>query len=1041
MKEKKTDYETLIEKLKEEGVYPAFLKKKQVIYDKLNLGIDNRLMEKVRERFEKQGVIRKTLSETPNDDYVVIFCDDNDLSKKDRSFILQTKHNSKVLFMIMVCPNKIMKEAHDASGLPDIINQKRELSGFPVGVTIEKRICYNFKKYLNFIEQYIEINEIYCVMKSNIDIVEKILFELKGEGDCWWNLFKGWYLQSIEKLIKRYTKYCNKCEQILEEIKANFSEYADACKNEIAEEKYHKENVGDFAADLLFKYDNIQRKMTNNLIELSQSICMNDSTFSLTVNECKEKMNNKPQISFVGNFSSGKTSYINWLLAMEGNQQLRTSGRHNTALLTFIKKGMPEKVFLEYKKTPEIFRWNLFKVEYEIDFADIYKGENNAVVTYVDEVNRVIGYKINNKRKRIVLHNTIDDILVEKNDILTRGIKLTDGAKGHVDIRRDNANIALCDDREYVEIIAAIKQKKLSNCSVTVSYVKKGNLKHKIAVKTDSFRLTDVKDIISFVTRLRNLEKKFDGKNIAFKNVEKSGFWRGQGITYMPNDIEYIYNTIIEGECQFEDINEDLSQSNWKKYCGTGKDGEDVYTETPRGYLFTKQITYYLDKGFLNYADIIDTPGLGSTSDEHDDITERYIRKNVSNLLVMLKIDKNGAAGSRRKFIYEIAKIYEDSERDKNNVFFVCNLWSKDYGKSELKKLEKICDHYYDCIKECEFNQNNFYVIDIQKMQAGHHEQKMFNKYQSDEIFKKVFIKHIAEEGVKFQMKNVNNTILNLFDKRKQDYENAISLLQLKMTEKIDLQEKLSSAKKRIGRLCFDAKFDDLFNKNVALEHLSNLSIGIKELNSRNDWINFIQEIMEQHADIDEIGMLESLCYDDDEIKQYRDLIVDEYTGKLRRLKRYIKDDLDYTDEAPICKSIEDAKNDIKRIGMRGFPFNDLRKRITDQRNLFKSGIHYLYNSGISKQGAKEISDFINNQIIKSKEENYHNYEEMEKKFTDIKKAVLDDINNKIRNISNENYENDTVEWYRQFIIELNNVCNKWKKEISNDEQIKEIII
>ena len=65
----------------------------------------------------------------------------------------------------------------------------------------------------------------------------------------------------------------------------------------------------------------------------------------------------------------------------------------------------------------------------------------------------------------------------------------------------------------------------------------------------------------------------------------------------------------------------------------------------------------------------------------------------------------------------------------------------------------------------------------------------------------------------------------------------------------------------------------------------------------------------------------------------------------------------------------------------------------------------------------------------------------MGKKFTDIKKAVLDDINNKIRNISNENYENDTVEWYRQFIIELNNVCNKWKKEISNDEQIKEIII
>ena len=108
------------------------------------------------------------------------------------------------------------------------------------------------------------------------------------------------------------------------------------------------------------------------------------------------------------------------------------------------------------------------------------------------------------------------------------------------------------------------------------------------------------------------------------------------------------------------------------------------------------------------------------------------------------------------------------------------------------------------------------------------------------------------------------------------------------------------------------------------------------------------------------------------------------------------------------------------------------------QNTLFKDNTARYANFSYSK--FKSVN-FINNQIIKSKEENYHNYEEMGKKFTDIKKAVLDDIINKIRNISNENYENDTGEWYRQFIIELNNVCNKWKKEISNDEQIKEIII
>ena len=1043
------DYSSLIDDLKEDDFFSGLIEENNSIaYNRLNSGIDDRLLEKVRKLFESRGFVRKSISSSLFD-YIVIFCDENDLSSDDRYKIVKAKNKSKRIFLIMVCPNKIMNEEHDASGIPDIIELKRSLSGFPVGITIEKKFNANLAKYLELVKKYTKVNDIYIAIQFRIEVLEKVLSELREEDDnIWWDLYKDWYAQSMKKSMKKLNQYCNRCKRILNNIEAFFSEYASDCKNQIAEEKYHKEDVSDFAADLLFKYDKIQGLMKKHLKVLSQSMCMNDDTFALTVNECVKRMDNKPQVSFVGNFSSGKTSYINWLLAMEGNKQLRTSGGHNTAILTYIKKGTPESVLLEYKKVPDKFQWRLLEVEYETEFADVYQGENNAIVTRVDEVNRVIGYKYMDKRKRIVLRNKTDDILVKRNDTLKRGMALTDGAKSHVDVPRDNANVALCDDEEYSEIVRAMKQKKLKNCSLYISYVKQRNVKQRKAVSADSIVVSNEEEILSFINRLRNLEKQFEGKNIVFKDVDKSGFWKNKGVTYLPDNMEYIYNVVIEGECGIADKEEKLSESNWIKYCGTGKDGEDVFSETPRGYLFTKQMTYYLDKGFLNYADIIDTPGLGSTSDEHDDITERYIRKNVSNLLVMLKIDKNGRARIRRKFIYEIAKIYEDSGRDKNNVFFVCNLWSKDYGLSDLKELERICDGYYEDIKECEFNQNNFYVIDIQKMQAGHHEQMMFGKYQSDEIFKESFIKRIADEGIRYQMKEINADILNLFEMRRKYYRDLISIVSGNVIKKEEMQAKLISGKNSIEKICFDDDFDTLFiQDNEALNQLQSLSKEISCITKRKEWILFAEKILKQQSYVDdkdlmdEIRIIEMNCTDDYEINKYKDNIVDKYILLLARLKRLLQVDFGYEEKNPICISISNAIKEVQRIGLGRFPFGDLRDRIDKQSENFKSMIHFIHNAEISKRDASDISSFIDIQIEKSKVENKENHEKMVLKFEKIKEAILEDVRKQIDSISVIEDDMNRIEDYIRFVDELEIVQSRWKKEISNATQMREIVI
>lgn len=1046
---KNEEYSSL---LKDTDKYFADLipEKIEIGYDRLNSGIDNRLMDKMARMTKSQGLIRRSIQDTYYD-YMILLSDENDISSRDRKKIITIKNRSKCIFIIMVCPNRIMSEEHDASGIPDIIDAKKELSGFPVGVTIEKKFNDNITCYVDLIAKYARVDSIKNKIQKEIDCLEELIEEFAEQSttEDWDKLYISWCVQSSERIIKKAGEYVNKCSRILSGMEAEYSEYASNCKNEMAEEKYHKEDVGDFAADLLFKYDGIQNKLKQQLLLLQKSKCMADDAFSLTVNSSMDKMNDKPQVSFVGNFSSGKTSFINWLLAMEGNKQLRTSGIHNTAILTFIKKGEREKVVLEYKKKPDLFTWKLLDMEYETEFADVYHGEDNAVVYRVDEVNRIIAYKLRDKEKgkRIVLRNRYDEILVKKNDKLRKGMLLTEGARSHLDIFRDSANVALKGDEEYKEIEKAVKQRKLKNIVMTISYVNKRSIKKRVNADTHTYEISDEKNILSFLSRLRYLGKKFNSRNIRYEDVEKSDFWNTGNVSYLPDDLEYIYNVTMKGECGFEDIEELLTEDNWKKYCGTGKDDERVYTETPEGYLFSSQMTYYLDKGFLDYSDIIDTPGLGSTSEEHDDITERYIRKNVSNLLVMLKIDKNGIAMTKRKFIYEIAKIYEDSGRDKNNVFFVCNLWSKDYGSRDLKELERICDQYFHDVRECNFNENNFYVIDIQKMQAGHHEKMKFGKYQSDECFKESFLKHIADDGIRHQIREINHDMLKLFEKRESYYRELISEMHSNNQKKEERKEILKEVERRIQSFQLSEAFDDIFTKeNDALELLKDLSRNISYISKRKEWYKFAESCLNKQSyvddidKLDEIGVIETACKDEYEINQTKDKIVDKYFLSLTRLKKCIKEDLSYDDRNPMCKNIEDALSSVHRIGMSHFPFNDLRKRIASQSENFESKIHFIRNADISKRDAKEISEFIDVQIDKCRAENESNYKNMAARVNDIIKAIVSDINRQLRGLSSEPDSEILIGEYIRFIEELKIIKSTWNREICSAAQIKEIV-
>lgn len=1013
-----------------------FLKKKlkydvKLEYDYLNSGILKRTQNEIDFCMRKYSIERRSVMDSSME-YCVLFCDDNDLYQAEKDRINNLKGHIRKVFIIMVCPNKIILGENDASGIPDIIKVKSEVSLFSVGIIIEKNVKENLKLYIQILKYYCKIygykeeiekskNDLQKLYEMYMEQVEEELENNKKE---------------IKKGIENEKKYIKKCNRILEELEAEYAAYAEKCKNKIAEEKYKAKNVGDFAADFLFRYSGIKEKISGILSDLRNNDC-GDVFFEQSIKQCMDNIKNKPQIAFVGNFSSGKTSFINWLLAMEGEKQLRTSGKHNTALLTLIKsvpQEVPqEKVFIEFKKDKNTFRWNLLMTEADQEMADYYKGETGAIVKEIDDVNRqiIICLKSGKKKKIIQLQNINEEIIVKKGDILEKNQCLTSGINNRLEIKNDNFNIIFQNSAEYKEIYKAISEKKLVHVKIYMEYRNKRN------ILGDQNTTIDHEDsIVKLLSILQKFEEKY-GKNVSYKEMNQDFVNQISGVVDEQKDIDIIYRIFIEGECHFNDFEEELNRDTWKKYCGTGDNGEEVYTESPKGYLFVDRVTYYLNKGFLEYAEIIDTPGMGSVSAEHDEITERYIRSHEGNLLVMLKIDKNAYAMGKRKFIKNIADIYEEKKLDRSHVFFVCNLWSKHYSKDELKELENICDKFYADIQKLGFLPDNFFVIDIQKMKMGHHHEKMFDKYMSDEKFKEIFEKSIASMGIKSQVKKCNNDIIDLFDSRRSYYGNLLDALNDNEEHKKHRITMYQTMKKNIEKIVLEPSFDKLFSKSNDVLMILEMMKQDFENYSKKEW-NEYRDKLENKDDPENLDMMRKMCMDCYDENEIRDKIVDDYLDKMRRLKKIVKDD---KIGESICKEINQKMKDVKRIGMSNFPFFDLKDKIVQCCKAYKSKIHFIKNRKISKQNGNDMQRYITLEIDKCRKENEDNFNRLHGEFDQIKKLIIMDIDRSLDGLEVVDDQEKKKDDYKKLIRKFTNMKKEWGKKILSDKRIQKIVI
>lgn len=976
-----------------------------IVYDMLKHHRRNDIIDEFSHLFKSCPNLRrrafgKKLYSTP-DRYVLLFFDENEICIDQEKEIQFLKNAGVFVFGVLVLPDTIILPEHDVSGIPVIIKSNEACIDFPLAVTIRRKFNENMRKYMLIIQNYCSVHQFSKHMMSTINEVKSMynvldsIWESKNTSD-WENISINWDVQCLYEILNEGERIIKQSEEKMHTFISQIKLLESNCESEIVEKRFNVKSAGKYATDLLYRYGAIKENINKQLLEMKKDQSLtSDNMFFNTLQCCMDELNEKNSVAFVGTFSSGKTSFINWLLDMTGDRQLRTSGGHNTAILTCIKSCSAdnEKVCVKYKYGENFFEWDLFTIEEEGELADYYDGEANAIVSDIDEIGRRISFSTGRgKKTSIILKNKYDDIIVKPNQIMKKGDALTKGYRTVREIPIEASNYNIRPVEEYDTIIDAIQKNDIKNVCVYIYYF-----------DANPVKVTDKRTILKLLARIKALQVRFSSKKGRLVDIPGK-FWQINGL----KGTSHFSKVKIKAECYLKDQEEILSDSVWKKYCGTGSNEDYVFTERPEGYMFTSNITYFLEKAFLEYSNIIDTPGLGSLSEEHDAITESYIRGCKDNLLVVIKINKNAESQRQKRFISEIANIYEKSCKNKDNVFFLCNIWSKQ-ANSDIhiaNTFKRYCDNAYEMIQQNGFNMNNFFVIDMHEMQKGTHVYEMYG-FPSDKKFEEEFVRQIANAGIQTSLININKRICDNFNMLIKDYERTLQALdEEKLTKEQNIhryQEEIKG-KNKITMNSFEA----LYRDNSSLRLMEEFQGIVDTCVTFKSWKNI-------DSFLSDIDMIEKMVYETNEDGNAEDSIIDDYILKLNKLQ---------------------AAEQVMRFEKKGitkFPFTTLKNRIQEIQNSFKSKIHFIKNRKISEEGSVQISEFIDNQLSLCWQDNIDNYNMLNEQIEKIKREQIAKVVEQIALLQNESYYEENKVLYYKRINSLKNLLDSWKNNVSTD--------
>lgn len=481
------------------------------------------------------------------------------------------------------------------------------------------------------------------------------------------------------------------------------------------------------------------------------------------------------EIAFIGTFSSGKTTLINTLLGHK--HKLRTSGAHNTAvLMELVSTQDKEHYEIVYK---DILKWDL------INYTSF---ENKNIVNTFDCNARVISVDKNSAGSTIVRYQAVTGAAIRVAEIGSgHTLAVT---KGSV-VRSKESFINQTVDKNVVKL-----------CSINeLNYIEKllsSNSISDIKLSTLGGEIRNVMQIRQIISQLRNLYSN-STKNYAqpTKNIDViKAQWKG--------DFEKLEKCTFECRLSgFKPQSFILDDAGWEKFTGSETKSIAPFCESPACYMPAKVVRVYLNSEFLKYCSITDTPGFGSITDEHDAITERYLRDSNGKLVVMITINNHSLDKKLDDLLHNISGVFKNfRESHMRDVCFMLNCFT---NLLPLEQCQKIVNEIQNKIRHLGFTNNDIYVDNLKQVLGSNTEKRVFiEPFQSYYSFKNKCLGDFLNDSIDKKYKSLQHMWNNFFNENINWIDNMTEGFAKTLSSKESRISELSNAIRQIESLNID---------------------------------------------------------------------------------------------------------------------------------------------------------------------------------------------------------------------------------------------
>ncbi|MFB3164535.1 dynamin family protein [Neobacillus sp. 179-J 1A1 HS] len=683
--------------------------------------------------------------------------------------------------------------------------------------------------------------------------------------------------------------------------------------------------------------------------------------FATLINDTNKALQFATNISILGTFSSGKTTFINTFLGAN----LRTSATHNTTILSEVRHSSDNmnKVSFQYKP---IVHLELLSPNNDRDAAII--SPVHGIVEDIIELNGIVTIMLRQQDELFSIYLGEKPPLsnVKKGVRINKDERLTDGKHPqHSQVKAFN----LYSIAEIEAIIQLLNKDTLKNPKLSIQE----NGREEVLTKKSS--------IVSYLSRLKNIAK------VKYATIPADELLNGEY-----SDIRRIsFSANVTASNLLHEIV--LDADGWETFQGNHQ--QTGYAESPECYLLLNKAVVYLKNDFLQLANIVDTPGLGSITDLHDEITESYLRDAKGILMIMIKMDNHIERESLWKLLSLLNSVYKNKSRQ--HVYFFCN-WYRNLRT--WKEIERTFAYLRDILIGFGFNKENIFLCNLESVIKHGIEDERLGEFPSYGLLKERLKRDIANLGPMYHLSKLNESWnlgirTNLYNLKGRSYQ-----LQQDIKQREFRKKNLKNIKDELETISLSSVEVFTHLKEV----VDNATSLLYKLDTKKTWDEYGELLVVAMESINN-------AYNDNELLDEIHLKMLEMKSKLKKL------------------NISVTFPDVPEPALKNIPFGQLRKKIQEIINDWP--LMTFYFGSYRDNRRCEVRDWVNEHVDLLKESFKDYFNQTKNLFLDFKEKVIVNVTDELKLL--ENTKAVDIMTIQTMIDEIErNVKPTWNKILKN---------